>query len=80
MPMFSPTLAVLTFLADLPGAAPVMRDSLADYPRWFVVGCVTLVAAVAIWILVKALKWALWFLLGAVVIVGGGAVVWLLLK
>jgi uncharacterized membrane protein YhdT len=43
--------------------APTVIESLKGYPEWFVVACVTIVAAVAIWVLVKLLKWARWALL-----------------
>lgn len=55
-------------------------ESLKDYPEWFVVACVTIAAAVAIWVLVKLLKWALWALLIGVLVVGGATVVRLLLQ
>ena len=45
-------------------------ESLADYPPWLVVGCATIVAAVFIWLLIKALKWALWVLLIVVLVAG----------
>lgn len=60
--------------------APTVMESLKDYPEWFVVACVTIVAAVAIWVLVKLLKWALWALLIGVLVVGGATVAWLLLR
>jgi hypothetical protein len=41
---------------------------------------VTIVAAVAIWVLVKLLKWALWALLIGVLVVGGAMVALLLLR
>lgn len=62
-----------------PKLPPTFFDSLADYPDWFVVTCVTVVMAVAIWVLVKLLKWALWLALIAVVVVGGLMVIGLLL-
>ena len=34
-------------------------NSLADYPRWFVVVCVTLVAALLLYFLAKLFKWGL---------------------
>jgi hypothetical protein len=45
---------------------------LANQPRWLVIAVYTLAAALAIWILSKLLKIALWILL--VVVVVGGAV------
>ncbi|MBC7369035.1 MAG: hypothetical protein H7343_19870 [Undibacterium sp.] len=60
--------------------APTVVDSLADYPHGFVVACVTIVAAVLIWLVVKVLKWTLWLLLITVLLVGGAAVVALLLR
>lgn len=58
---------------------PPLFDSLAEYPRWFVVACVTVVAALGIWLLIKVVKVALYLLLGAVIIGGIVAVGWLLL-
>jgi uncharacterized membrane protein YhdT len=60
--------------------APAVIESLKGYPEWFVVACVTIVAAVAIWVLVKLLKWALWALLIGVLVVGGATVALLLLR
>ena len=57
-----------------------MSDSLADYPRWFVVACSTIVLAVVLWIGMKLLKVALWLLIGLVLIVGLGTAAWLLIK
>jgi hypothetical protein len=54
-------------------------DAFAGYPRWFVVACVTIVAAAAIWILAKILKWGLYFLIGLVLVWGAAATVWLIL-
>jgi hypothetical protein len=53
-------------------------DTFASYPPWLQVAILTVVAAMVIWILGKLLKWAFWFLLVAVVAVGGMAVLWLL--
>ena len=57
-----------------------MLDSLADYPRWFVVACGTIVAAVVIWVVMKLLKWTLWALIFTVLVVGLGTAAWLFLK
>ena len=62
-----------------PQIPPTFFDSLADYPDWFVALCVTVVVAVAIWVLVKLLKWALWLALIAVVVAGALVVIGLLL-
>ena len=60
--------------------APTVVDSLADYPRWFVVACLVIVAAVLVWLAVKVLKWALWALLITVLLVGGAVAVTLLVR
>ncbi len=57
-----------------------MLDSLADYPRWVVVAAVTIVLAAAIWVIMKVLKWTLWLLLFAVMIIGLGTAAWLLFR
>ncbi|MDB6167919.1 MAG: hypothetical protein JWM88_783 [Verrucomicrobia bacterium] len=60
----------------VPPSSPLL-DSLASYPHWFVAACLTIVAAAVIWILAKALKWGLYFLIGLVVAWGAAATVWL---
>lgn len=57
-----------------------MLDSLAEYPRWFVVWCATMVLAVAIWVLMKLLKWTLWLLIFVVVAVGLASAAWLFFR
>ncbi len=54
-------------------------DSLAGYPAWFVAACLTVVAAVLIWLFAKVLKWALYLLIGLVLIGGAATTLWLLL-
>jgi hypothetical protein len=66
-------------IALLARTAP-MLDSLADYPRWFVVACGTIVAAVLIWVVMKLLKLALWLLIAGVLVVGLGTAAWLLIR
>ncbi len=68
--------AVLAAIAK----STTMLDSLADYPRWLVVLCTTIVLAVVLWVGMKLLKVALWLLIGTVLVVGLGATVWLLIK
>jgi hypothetical protein len=60
--------------------ATTALDSLADYPRWFVVACGTIVAAVLIWGGMKLLKLAMGLLIFAVLVVGLGIAAWLLIK
>jgi hypothetical protein len=59
---------------------PPLFDSLAEYPRWFMAACLTVVTALVIWGLIKMLKWTLYLLLALVLLGGGGLVVWLLLN
>ena len=54
-----------------------LLDSLARYPHWFVAGCLIVVAAAALWIMVKLLKLSLYLILGLVLVGGGAAIVWL---
>ena len=61
-------------------SAPTILDSLADYPRWVVVACATIVLAAASWVVIKLLKWTLWLLLLSVVIIGLGTAAWLLFR
>ena len=55
-------------------------DPFWGYPPWLVVLGLTLAAALAIWILGKLLKFALWLLFFAVLIGGIGWALWLLLQ
>ncbi|MFZ9681644.1 MAG: hypothetical protein ACO3DQ_00340 [Cephaloticoccus sp.] len=57
---------------------PPFVQSLAEYPRWFVVACATVVVAALLWLLIKALKWTLYLLLAVVLLGGGATAVWLL--
>lgn len=57
-----------------------LLDSLAAYPRWFVVACLTIALATLIWVAATLLKWAMRVLIVAVLIGGAGVVVWLLVK
>jgi len=59
---------------------PPFFDSLAEYPRWFVAACLTVVASLVVWGLVQILKWTLYLLLALVLVGGGALVVWLLLN
>jgi hypothetical protein len=52
-------------------------DSLAHYPDWLVVAGATLAAALALWLLLKLLRLALWLLLFGVLLVGLSTAVWL---
>jgi hypothetical protein len=55
-----------------------LLDSFAGYPPWFVAACLTVVAAAAIWVLAKVLKWGMYLLIG-IVLVGGVVVTgWLI--
>lgn len=53
--------------------------SLDGYPDWLVLLVGTLVAALAIWLLIKLIKLALWLLLVVVLVGGLAAALWLLL-
>jgi hypothetical protein len=57
-----------------------MLNSVAEYPHWFVVACTALAAALVLWIIVKLIKAALWFLFFGVIIAAGSAAVWLLFR
>lgn len=59
--------------------APV-SDPFWGFPPWLVALGLTLAAALAIWVLAKLLKWALWLLLIAVLVGGLGWAIWLLLR
>jgi hypothetical protein len=53
---------------------------LSAYPRWLLILAGTLALAVAIWILMKILKWTLWLLLIAVMLGGFAWAAWELLR
>jgi hypothetical protein len=53
-----------------------MSDFLAGYPHWLVVACAVVVAFVALWLLVKLVKLALWILFYGII---AFAVLWVLL-
>lgn len=53
---------------------------LSAYPRWVVVLGGTLVAVVAIWVVMKLLKWTLWLLLLAVFLGGISWAAWELMQ
>lgn len=55
-------------------------DPFFGYPPWLATIVLTIGLALAIWILGKLLKWALWFLFFAVLILGCGAALWLLVN
>ncbi len=57
-----------------------MLDSLAAYPRWFAVACVTVAIASGLYVFAKLLKWFLYLVIGLVIIVGGATTAWVLLK
>jgi hypothetical protein len=50
-----------------------MSDLLAGYPHWLVVACAVVVAAAALWLLLKLIKAALWILFYGVIVL---AVLW----
>jgi len=54
-------------------------NSLADYPRWLVVACLAVVGVLAIYVVVKLLKWSLYLLMAVVLVAGLGLAAWLLL-
>lgn len=53
---------------------------LSEYPRWLVVMGATVLAALAVWVLMKILKLALWLLFFAILIGGFAWGLWLLLQ
>ena len=70
-------------LARMPLAEVVARAfsiDLSAYPRWAVILAGAAVAAVALWLLMKVLKWTLWLLIGAVLLGGLAWAAWELLR
>lgn len=70
-------------LAVMPLAEAVVRAftiDLSEYPRWAVILAGTGVAAVALWLMMKVLKWTLWLLIVAVVLGGLAWAVWELVR
>ena len=54
--------------------------SLAAYPRWLVVVCAAVAAVFLLWLAGRLLTWAFKAIPVTLVVVGGVAVVWWLLK
>jgi hypothetical protein len=50
----------------------------SSYPPWLVVGGAAAAAAALLWLLGKVLRWALWLLAIAVLVVGGAMAIWLI--
>jgi len=70
-------------LARMPLAEVAVRSftlDLSAYPRWAVILAGAAVAAVALWLLMKVLKWTLWLLIGAVLLGGLAWAAWELLR
>ncbi len=67
----------------MPLAEVVVRAftiDLSEYPRWAVILAGTAVAAVALWLMMKVLKWTLWLLIVAVALGGLSWAGWELLR
>lgn len=76
-------LALDELLCSLGAVTPALPpntalNSLASYPPWFVVLCLTIVSAAAIWVLAKVLKWGLYLMITLILIAGAVATLWLL--
>jgi hypothetical protein len=61
-------------------AAQTFVFDLSAYPRWLVVFVATCVAVVALWILMKVLKWTLWLLIVGVFLGGMAWAGWELMR
>jgi hypothetical protein len=70
----------VVLLAEATQTSKTYFIDLSGYPQWLVVLVATLVAALAIWILIKLLKLTLWLLLFVVLIGGVLWAGWLLLQ
>jgi hypothetical protein len=55
-----------------------LLDALSGFPPWLVVTVAALGAALLLWLLARVIKWVLWLLAIAVLLVGGGIAIWLL--
>jgi uncharacterized membrane protein len=53
-----------------------MSDFLAGYPHWLVVALAALLAVVALWVLLKLVKAALWILFYGIIAAAVLCVVW----
>ena len=53
-------------------------ERVETWPEWLVAIVGTLLAALAIWLTIKVLKWTLWLLLIAVLAGGTAVTLWLL--
>lgn len=61
----------------MPNTVTMLLDSLVGYPRWFVAACLTIVAAVVLWVFAKVLKWSLYLVMALVLVVGATTTMWL---
>ncbi|MSU25228.1 MAG: hypothetical protein EXS32_15595 [Opitutus sp.] len=68
------------FFAQVTTKSSSFGVSLDGWPDWLVVLVGTVVVALALWLLIKALKWALWVLLFLVLLGGLEWAGWLLMR
>ena len=73
-----PGLVVGVLVAEV--VTQVYTLDLSAYPRWLLILAGTLALAVAIWILMKILKWTLWLLLFGVMFGGFAWAAWEFLR
>jgi hypothetical protein len=57
-----------------------LLHSLSAYPPWLVVGCAIIAGAFALWLAGKLLKWTIMMVVAVIFILGGVALVWLVLR
>ena len=64
----------------MPINTQTLLHSAAAYPPWLVAGCAVIVGAFALWLVGKLLKWTIMVIVAAILILGGAALVWLVLR
>jgi len=67
-------------LAQATTKTATFAQSFEGWPSWLQVAVATVFAALAIWVLMKVLKWALWLLFFLVLLGGLAAAAWLLIQ
>jgi uncharacterized membrane protein YjjP (DUF1212 family) len=64
----------------MPTNTQTLLHSLAAYPPWFVAVCAIGAGIFVLWLVGKLLKWSLIVIVAAILILGGAALVWLVLR
>jgi hypothetical protein len=64
----------------MPINSQTLLHSLSAYPPWFGVVCAVVAGIFALWLVGKLLKWSLMLIVATILILGGAALVWLVMR